>query len=246
MVPIPLLIVAGEVLDRGEDPLALDAANEGRCRLAREKGILAEIFEIAAAQRRTMDVHAGPQENVHSASSAVAPDRPSHALGERRIERRSRGERRGVGCARPPVAAPGGSVRHLDLGNAEASDAANEKVMFASEVVDLLFERHPREQSLCSLLGRERGRRQSCRRDRPGVCQRDCGRGRRRGRSRRWARRAGEEKGDGETRESARLFHPFAASSTSVGGTDLSTRARANVRRATLPNRPPSLTSGAT
>src|SRR3977135_3283403 len=58
-----LLVVDREVLDAGTHSLTLDASNQGGCEHAGEHRILGEIFEVPAAERRTFDVDAWPEQN---------------------------------------------------------------------------------------------------------------------------------------------------------------------------------------
>ncbi len=68
-----------------------------------ELRILAEIFEVAAAERRARDVHARPQEHVLAVPLGFTGNRSPHALGKRGIERRrqqgARRERSGLAHA---------------------------------------------------------------------------------------------------------------------------------------------------
>src|SRR5438067_6048345 len=67
-----------------------------------EKGIFAEILEVAAIHGRAINVHAGPQHEVHAPGTCVAANLGADSLGEFRIP---------CGCKRYP-AGPGsrGSV----------------------------------------------------------------------------------------------------------------------------------------
>src|SRR5436190_22097194 len=50
-----------------------------------EKGIFAEILEVAAIHRRARNVHAGPQHEVHAPGTSVAANLGADSLGEFRI-----------------------------------------------------------------------------------------------------------------------------------------------------------------
>jgi hypothetical protein len=56
-VPVGFLVVRGEVLNLGDDPLALDALDVGVPDLAAQVGILAIALILAAVLRHPRDVH---------------------------------------------------------------------------------------------------------------------------------------------------------------------------------------------
>ena len=59
-----LLIVAGEVLRAGGDPLRLDTAHDRRTHGAGEQRIFGEIFKVSAAERISVDIHTGGEQDI--------------------------------------------------------------------------------------------------------------------------------------------------------------------------------------
>ena len=67
LVPIGLLVVAGEVLGAGSGTDGLDAPDEGGGDPAGEQGIFGEVFKIPAAEDIAVDIHTGSQQNITAA-----------------------------------------------------------------------------------------------------------------------------------------------------------------------------------
>ena len=79
VVPVVLLVVQGIVLDGGDDALRLHALDVGNDQRGVQEGILGEVFEVAATDRRAGDVDAGAEQEVDAAGAGIRP-RPSPSL----------------------------------------------------------------------------------------------------------------------------------------------------------------------
>lgn len=122
----------------------------------REKRILAEILEIAAALRIAVDVQSGAEQYLDAARTALLADGSGVIVGQRRIERGGQHDRaweggglfelpnhRGVGQVVAHVHALR-SVRKVDVGDAEAFDAVEEEAAVTPRHRDFFVERHLR------------------------------------------------------------------------------------------------------
>jgi hypothetical protein len=69
---LDLLVVRGEVLDARGDLLRLHAADVAHGEPGRQVGVLAQVLESAAAQRRAQDIDAWPQQDVLAALARLA------------------------------------------------------------------------------------------------------------------------------------------------------------------------------
>ena len=122
-VAVRLLVVAGEVLRTGGDAVFLDAAHNGRRRASGDERILGEVFEVAAAQRIAVNVHAGRKQHVAALFDHLAADRLVQALNENRVPRA--GQSRAAGQQGGVILQPdaGGAVRRCDGRHAERAQA---------------------------------------------------------------------------------------------------------------------------
>ena|SRR6185437_4501597 len=73
-VAILFLVVAGEVLDAGGDAGELHAFDVADGQARGEIGVFAEVFAVAAAEGRAMDVHGGPEQHLHAGAFVVSLD----------------------------------------------------------------------------------------------------------------------------------------------------------------------------
>ena len=73
-----LLRIDRKVFERRTDALGLNALDESRSTLARKIGVFGVVFEIAAAQRRTLDVGTGTEQHGHLFANALVRDRAAH------------------------------------------------------------------------------------------------------------------------------------------------------------------------
>jgi hypothetical protein len=72
VVPVVLLVVQRVVLDGGDDALGLNALDIRNHDGGVQEGILGEIFEVAAGQRRAGDVDAGAEQEMDAAGAGIA------------------------------------------------------------------------------------------------------------------------------------------------------------------------------
>ena len=82
---VRLLVVGGEMLDRGPDSVRLDAPHIGGGHLPGEDRIFRKILEIPTAERVPVDVHPRGQERVDAVSEHLAAHRRGHPLHQFRI-----------------------------------------------------------------------------------------------------------------------------------------------------------------
>ena len=107
--PVGLLVVGGEVLQRGADALGLHADHERRTQLAGEPRVLGEVLEVAAAQRRALDVDTRPQEHRDVLGPGLPAERLPHLAHQVDVPRggeRRRGREAGRRHALPQGAGP--------------------------------------------------------------------------------------------------------------------------------------------
>ena len=74
--PVGLLVVRGEVLQRGADTPALHAVDHRGREHAGQPRILGEVLEVAPAQRRSLHVDARAEHHRHAAGAAPRPPAP--------------------------------------------------------------------------------------------------------------------------------------------------------------------------
>jgi hypothetical protein len=149
---IRLLVVHGEVLDRGHHPLILHPSDI-RDRHARgEFGILAKIFEVATTERRARDVDRRSQYHVLPMPLGLAGDGRTDPLDQRGIKgcgQQGAGRERGRGPKPNP---------HRAIGHAQSRDMQTrhpDRVEpCARNQGDLLVEGHGRKPGIdLSILG---------------------------------------------------------------------------------------------
>ena len=93
--PVRLLVVRGEVFERGTHAPALDAAHERRAELAGEQRVLGEVLEVAPAQRRALHVHSGAEQHRDLLRPALVTQRDADAGEEVDVPGRGEPGRRG-------------------------------------------------------------------------------------------------------------------------------------------------------
>ena len=97
-----LLCVQGEMLDRRDDVVRLDALDRFPGDHAGEQRVLAQIFEVAAAPGIARQVDAARQHDVEALGPRLAADHRAALIGELGIEARGqRQARRQCGCGIP-------------------------------------------------------------------------------------------------------------------------------------------------
>ena len=126
-------VVCHEVLHRRTHSLALHTVDVSSCKLTRQQGVLAEILEVATAQRRPLDVHSRSQEHVDAQCLSLLAQCLANLFEKLEIpgrrqarSRREAGSRRLVAVA-PRVGRGGpaqtvGTVGDPDEGNVEPRD----------------------------------------------------------------------------------------------------------------------------
>jgi hypothetical protein len=92
--PVGLLIVGRVVLDAGTGAGALNAFDEGGPEHGRDVWVLGEVLEVAAAQRRALDVDARTQEDRHLFRSGLGAERHAHVTDQIHVPGRAQGGRR--------------------------------------------------------------------------------------------------------------------------------------------------------
>ena len=83
---VSLLIVGGKMLDAAADTIALDAVDQCRTHLTAEIRVLAEILKIASAQRASLDVQAGAQQQRQLLGAALVAQRFTQLFCQSRIK----------------------------------------------------------------------------------------------------------------------------------------------------------------
>ena len=157
-VAVHLLVVQCEMLDAGGHAVLLHALDIRNDHARREIGIFTHIFEIAAVERRAVDVHARAQQDIFFAVAGLFAD--GFAVKGRHGGIPRRGQTRQGGKSRTRVVGPAGLVplvpQHFGtdsvgavgaphLGNAQPLNACRRKFRLGVEQADFLFERHARE-----------------------------------------------------------------------------------------------------
>ena len=105
-----LRVVRGEVLRAGGHAVCLDAADVARGHLAREIGVLGEVFEVAPAEGAALDVEAGAEQHAHVLRGGLLAEHFAELLAERGVPGvgHGRGRRitgRGQGAAQAQLVA---------------------------------------------------------------------------------------------------------------------------------------------
>ena len=146
--PLGLRVVADEVLDRGADPLALQAAHVGDPDPRGEQRVLGEALEVPAAVRGPVQVHRGSEQHVHALAPRLGGQQPA----DRRYpvavpgggQRRRRWHvRRGVPLVPGLAADPGRAVGGHDPAQAGAGFGVKSPEVRAGQQPDLLLEGEP-------------------------------------------------------------------------------------------------------
>ena len=76
------LIVGGKVLYAGIYAVGLYAADVCGAHFAGEVGVFGIVFEVSAAQRIALDVHAGTEQHVDALGGSLFAEQPAHAFDE--------------------------------------------------------------------------------------------------------------------------------------------------------------------
>ena len=126
------------MLDRGDTP-RLHALDVGHGHAGGQKGVLAEVLEVAAAHGRAVDVDARPQRSGRRARGRPGPCSPPRAgqAGSRSPPARCRPPGGGRAALRTPI----GPSDIFRRGSPAAARRECRRV-HAAEQVDLLFQRH--------------------------------------------------------------------------------------------------------
>ena len=111
---IELRVIPHEMLNSGAYALALHPLDIADRDTRGEKGIFAEILEVAAIHRRAINVHAGPQHEVHAPGTSVAANLGADSLGEFRIPSGCKRDPAGHGCRGSVVAHAEWPIGHLE------------------------------------------------------------------------------------------------------------------------------------
>ena len=157
-VAVGLLVIECEMFHAGGNAVLLHLLDVGNDHPRGEVGILAHVLEIAAVERRAVDVHAGSQQDVLLAVARLLADgfaiQRRHFGIPRRGKARQRRESR-AGVVRPAGLVPfvpqdlgADAVRAVGaphLGNAQARNARRREFRLRMQDGDLLFEGHARK-----------------------------------------------------------------------------------------------------
>src|SRR5215470_1359020 len=103
-----------------------------------------------------MDIDGGREHDVHALGAGLFAHRGPNVLHQRLIPRRGYSNGRGKGSSLPVVADAERAVRHLDFWDAQPLILANVKAVLTADHVNLLLERHAREEVFNSRLYRRR------------------------------------------------------------------------------------------
>ena len=132
-------VVSHEVLDSGADALALHARDvadrDARC----EERVFAEVFEVAAVQRSTIDVHPWPEHEMHSTGAGILTDGGSDSRCHRGIPGSCQPNAAEHG-RRTVIAHANWAVGHLQSREADLIVGANIKIVHTTNNVNFLFE----------------------------------------------------------------------------------------------------------
>lgn len=83
--PVRLLVVGREVLEGRADAHGLLTAHVRCSEDAGQQRVLGVVLEVAAAQRRSLDVDAGPEDHLHTERPRLLTDGRADPLGHRRV-----------------------------------------------------------------------------------------------------------------------------------------------------------------
>ncbi len=89
------LAVGGKMLGAGGNAVLLNAADVSGGHLARQVGVLREIFKVPSAQRAALGVQAGAQQYGNVLRSGFLAQRPADLLAQGRVPAAGNGRRRG-------------------------------------------------------------------------------------------------------------------------------------------------------
>ena len=160
-VAVRLLIIEREMLHADGNAVLLHLLDVGNDHPRGEVGILAHVLEIAAVERRAVDVHAGSQQDVLLAVARLLAD--GFAIQRRHFGVPRRGEARQRRESRAGVVGPAGLIPFVPqdlgtdavgtvgaphLGNAQARNARRREFRLRVQDGDLLFEGHARKSVL--------------------------------------------------------------------------------------------------
>ena len=113
--PLELGVVADEVLDGGEDALRLDAAHVAGGEATRQQRVLGVALEVAAGQRRPVQVHRRGEQSAATAVARLAPDEGAERLRQRRVPGCAEAEPHGMQVeGAPPI--PGSEFPRAPFG----------------------------------------------------------------------------------------------------------------------------------
>ena len=182
-IPLIFLAVRGKMFGAGGDALRLLALDVMDGHARGQERVLAQVFEIPAAQRGALDVERRSEHDVLVALSGLLADYRAVSRGQIRIPRGRQAQRRRHGgrkinnvCIRPPFFLTHAyrAVAHLQPGNAEAGNAGNCETRIGMDQRNLFFEREAGKQIFDTGLdwfGVVKIRRALLRASVPGTCR---------------------------------------------------------------------------
>ena len=162
-----LLVVQGEVLDAGRHAVLLQLLDVGHDHLARQAGVLTHVLEVAAVERRAVDVDTRAQQHILLAVAGLFADGPAVAGGHLRVPRGGQGRQCREGRDRvagpagivPAVpfdlgADPVGTVAHHQFGDPQPRHAGRGEFRLGVAQGHLLLEGHSLQGILDALFDR--------------------------------------------------------------------------------------------
>ena len=168
-MPQHLLVVDGEMLHAGRHAVLLHALHIGHDHARREIRVFAHILEVAAVQRRAVDVYPGAEQHVFTAVAGLLADGTAVERRHFGIPRGGEARQRRKGRARivrPARLVPfvpqhfgADAVRAVGtphFGNAQARNACRGEFRLRMQQRHFFFERHTREGIRDTLLKRLR------------------------------------------------------------------------------------------
>ena len=108
-----LLVVQGKVLDAGSHTVLLKRPDVGNGHCAGQAGVLAHVLEVAAVERRAVDVDSGTQQDILAAVAGLLADGTAVEGGHPGIPRGGEGRQRREGRNR--VVGPAGVAPAVPL-----------------------------------------------------------------------------------------------------------------------------------
>ena len=158
---VVLLVVGDEVLDGGDDVLALESLDVGHSQLRGQVGVLAQALETAAPYRVAQDVDGGRQDDVRALAILLSAEVLTVEVHQRRVPAGRNADGRGEGRhlrhavrnsrrailqseRRDTQSRIRGNIAHI-----RAADAGQHREFFA--------ERHLCDERVCPLIGCQRG-----------------------------------------------------------------------------------------